>query len=110
MSMGVYIKGMEMPKNCFDCPLFDDVYTDADGDDDYSCSLGVPLDYYQGSGETKKDCPLIPIPAHGRLIDEKYIVPKDGYIIADGMTCIPVKDIVNAPTIIPADPEEEEMK
>ena len=57
---GIYIPGMEMPKNCFDCPLFDDVYTDADGDDDYSCGLGVPLDYYQASGETKKDCPLVP--------------------------------------------------
>ena len=57
---GIYIPGMEMPKNCFDCPLFDDVYTDADGDDDYSCGLGVPLDYYQASGETNKGCPLVP--------------------------------------------------
>ena len=71
---GIYINGMEMPKNCFDCPLFDDVYTNADGDDDYICDLGVPLNYYQASGKTKKDCPLVhvtitdvPIPEHVRL-------------------------------------------
>lgn len=64
---GIYIEGMEMPKNCFDCPLFDDVYTNADGDDDYICGLGVTLDYYQASGKTKKDCPLVPVPEHWRL-------------------------------------------
>lgn len=46
----------------------------------------------------------IPVPEHGDLIDKKDIVPKDGYIIADGMACVPVKDIVNAHAIIPADP------
>ena len=72
--MGVYIKGMEMPKNCFDCPLFVDVYTNTDGDDEYICSLGATLDYYQASEKTKKDCPLVhvtvtdvPIPEHVRL-------------------------------------------
>ena len=60
--MSILIPGVEMPRNCFGCPLFDDVYTDADGDDDYRCGLGVPLDYYQASGETEKDCPLIELP------------------------------------------------
>jgi len=103
--MSILIKGMEMPKNCFDCPLFDDVYTDG---------LGVPLDYYQASGETKKDCPLVPVPPHGRLIDADAltfsrirIAHEDGVIggyNAVVMSCA-IKD---APTIIPADPEGEE--
>lgn len=45
--MSVLIKGMEMPKNCHECPLL------------YATSL------CDGS----KDCPLILVPPHGRLID-----------------------------------------
>ena len=120
--MSILIKGMEMPKNCFDCPLFDDVYTDADGDDDYCCGLGVPLDYYKTSGETKKDCPLVPIAEpHGRLIDasekiqvQMYDDMTEDYFSAE-MTIddlLSHKDWVEAdvPTIVPAEPEEEEMK
>lgn len=44
--MGVYIKGMEMPKNCLECPLV--------------VCLNV-----------KSDCPLVPVPPHGDLIDRK---------------------------------------
>lgn len=88
--MSIYISGMEMPKE------------------------GTVIAIYKLKGQFYASmhgtelCPLIPVLDHGRLIDEKDIVPKDGYIIADGMACIPVKDIVNAPTIIPADPEDKE--
>ena len=43
--MGVYIKGMEMPKNCLECPLV--------------VCLSV-----------ESDCPLVPVPPHVRLIAE----------------------------------------
>lgn len=115
---GIYIPGMEMPKNCFDCPLFDDVYTDADGDDDYSCGLGVPLDYYQASGKTKKNCPLVPIPPNGRLIDADLIMEKlkescrtafgdDGDISECSGLSIVADYIESAPTVIPASEEAE---
>ncbi len=112
--MSILIKGMEMPKNCFDCPLFDDVYTDADGDDDYICGLGVPLDYYQASGKTKKDCPLVHVPPHGRLIDADALTAKFKEMglgehslierfFADGVYVM----IDYATTIIPASEEGE---
>ena len=86
--MSVLIKGMEMPTCCAGCCL------------DRFCKHWDIVPYRH------EDCPLVPVPKHGRLIDEKDIVPKDGYIIADGMACIPVKDIINAPTIIPAEEGE----
>ena len=127
---GIYIPGMEMPKNCFDCPLFDDVYTDADGDDDYSCGLGVPLDYYQASGETNKGCPLVPVPPHGRLkkrvvyrgdvfnaLESARIIALDGILtdrykdgFHDGLKKaleILANEVQDVPTIIPASEEGE---
>lgn len=45
--MSVLIKGMEMPKNCHECPLL----------------------YVTSLCDGFKDCPIVPIPPHGRLID-----------------------------------------
>lgn len=64
--MGVYIKGMEMPKGCEDCPFFHK--------SDYSYKIcNFPSKarriYY---GETKRQdfCPLTEVPEpHGRLVD-----------------------------------------
>ncbi len=56
--------------------------------------------------ERLDNCPLAPVPPHGRLIDESALLKGCGYIIADGMACIPVKYIANAPTIIPAEEGE----
>lgn len=107
---GIYIKGMEMPTSCIACHL-------NFGEKRPEHGLTIYCPYSDGviSWRDKAfdngrlaSCGIVPVPEHGRLIDEKDIVPKDGYIIADGMACIPVKDIVNAPTIIPADPEDKE--
>ena len=106
--MAILIEGMEMPRNCFGCPLFDDVYTDADGDDDYRCGLGVPLDYYQASGETEKDCPLIELPPHGDLIDRDAILKKCEFVCTDNdedIRAVRYSIIENAPTVIPASEE-----
>ena len=50
----------------------------------------------------------VPVPPHGRCIDESVLLKGCGYIIADGMACIPVKHIAKAPTILPADDEVKE--
>ena len=94
--MGIYIKGMEMPGNCAVCPCSDDESRYCKAANKYIPMLGKPM-----------FCPLFPAPEHGRLIDEKEVLTGCGYIIADGMACIPVKHIVNAPTIIPADKDGE---
>lgn len=104
----ILIKGVEMPVTCCHCPLMG-----YDPDREWYDSMartGAHICVLTGEliDNTKREehCPLVPVPPHGRLIDEKDIVPKDGYIIADGMACIPVKDIINAPTIIPAEEGE----
>ena len=58
--MGVYIKGMEMPKNCLSCPL-------QGGTAD--CRL-TQKTYNWGLTERPSDCPLVPVPPHGRMIEE----------------------------------------
>ena len=55
--MGLYIKGIEMPKNCYEC---------------YFCIYGYCVNlnrYVENSQERDSDCPLVPVPTHGRLID-----------------------------------------
>lgn len=52
--MSVLIKGIAMPKSCWDCELF-------------FCSLKDRLKHIE---DRNPDCPLVEIPApHGRLID-----------------------------------------
>ena len=57
--MSVYIPGMEMPKNCWDCPLLNTSPCPCKG---YSSALEHTTNLHPG-------CPLVPVPPHGRLID-----------------------------------------
>lgn len=62
--MGIYIRGMEMPKACMECPIETDYGT---------CgyySLYVEAGHESDCEKRRDDCPLIEIPdKHGRLID-----------------------------------------
>ena len=112
--MGVYIKGMEMPKNCFDCPCYhhkvDDGYYDyeicgASGtvfNDGYSSVTGHK-DHIVPFKERLDNCPLVPVPPHGRLVDADAIGMNYIYIRDDGMKIYTQRAIDNAPTIIPAE-------
>lgn len=121
--MSVYIKGMEMPKDCGHCPLnrtntlhnalvYECIITGKYLDDGYESQI-------------MKSCPLVPVPYHGRLIDEVRLTmqietakeiqkneQKDfcNAFINNGELCTEwwcVEDMIeNAPTIIPADKEE----
>lgn len=55
--MSIIIVGIEVPKNCFDCPC-------CNGENGY-CQLRKDYVY----GEVPRSCPIIPVPNHGRLID-----------------------------------------
>ena len=108
--MGVYIKGMEMPKSCRECGC------EQGG---FWCGL---MDEHKDTtcftDERRDDCPLIPVPDHGRLIDADaleddnityYAVPV-AYVETETMIqkiemVIRLSAIDNAPTIIPADKE-----
>lgn len=69
--MGVYIKGMEMPKSCDVCPLI------AEADDYHVCYINeqfIPWEWVdEHSAEQRHPkpswCPLVEVPPHGRLID-----------------------------------------
>lgn len=67
MSMGVYIKGMEMPQSCDDCRLKKSyVYAVRSEECAYYCRN---VDPYVSMGKRPDWCPLIDVPPHGRLID-----------------------------------------
>ena len=126
--MGVYIKGMEMPKNCFDCPCYhhkvDDGYYDyeicgASGtvfNDGYS-SVTVHKDHIVPFKERLDNCPLVPVPPHGRLIDADARVNVQMYNdeFEDFQTVnMSIDDLLDSswieleddPTIIPAEESE----
>ena len=92
--MGVYIKGVEMPKNCTFCEMWH----------------GVDCHPYQGISPPKSrpdHCPLISIPPHGDLVDInrlKVDVINQEYSDNASADLIKVFRLINtAPTIIPAD-------
>ena len=61
----VLIKGMEMPKCCEECRLFNKPWCMAKPLEEWRTGYYEPL-----KGEKQKDCPLVEVPTpHGRLID-----------------------------------------
>ena len=59
--MSILINGMEMPRKCIRCPV--NVYGRCLVNDDKDVSKAT------ADAVRDKDCPLIPIPPHGRLGD-----------------------------------------
>ena len=57
---GIYIPGMELPTRCAECPCYYHEY--------HECNAIIGR-WVDGDGTPPKDCPLIPVPDHGRLID-----------------------------------------
>jgi len=90
--MSVLIK-MEMPKSCWDCPIKTDVNLGVGVSD--GCELLKEM--IPNPTERLPNCPLIPVPPHGDLIDRDAL-PK---------TRVEWEDVLCAPTIIPADKEGE---
>ena len=87
--MSVYIKGMEMPKNCDSCMFSRRSIHNIDWcvltEEDIPCA-----------------CPLVPIPPHGRLIDAdrfSTVLMNDEYQDAFHI-------LAQTPTIIPAEEGE----
>ncbi len=69
--MSVLIKGMEMPKSCIFCELYDADY--------YWCRAAKKEYHETIENKAHPDwCPLVSVPPHGRLIDENWL--KDAMI------------------------------
>lgn len=106
MSVLIY---MEMPTRCDGCPIADTL----------CCPLmpGVPALWAEYASAVKEkrlhsDCPLVPVPPHGRLVDADALVKMfkekaaeygglGGIIVALAAACIDA-----APTIIAAEKGE----
>ena len=99
--MAVLIKGMEMPNNCRDCWH------------SLCCKYTLTGDerYYSKSD----DCPLVPVPEHGRLIDADALVRELTSIrasfgsangLVEGGLNIAVSTVNGRSTIIPAEEGE----
>lgn len=106
---GIYIKGMKMPKSCIKCKLLNWKPSKKH----YRCPLTnekIDDDTELSWGYMSKDCPLIEVPKHGRLIDKDELLKPVGsyepihYSYVDGYV-VPLRDISNAPTIIESDGE-----
>ena len=111
---GVYIKGMNMPTRCAECRLS----TVHSFKDRPLCDVLVEYMSY-GEWEVKRldNCPLVPVPQHGRLIDAdavidlvmQYCPDDDGVCSKAGADLRELLDeIENLPTVIPAEPPKEE--
>lgn len=96
--MSVLVRSMEMPKNCWNCPFFHTSLHHI-GDDElmerYTClRTGERAENITGY---MKNCPLIELPPHGRLIDADALC--DGLVSNHPV----VIHASTAPTIIPAE-------
>lgn len=121
--MSVYIKGMEMPKNCLFCPMSHwNKLDQLTGCEIIPGKKHIPesdADFWE---HDRPDwCPLVEVPPHGRLIDADAMKNKQqkdadlfkgssvyGDKVRYDEAVNAVANIVNAPTIIPAEREEEQ--
>ena len=106
--MSVYIKGMEMPKNCDECWTKFHGFGWVEHDEEWGtfyCKAGKGF-----CSDPRTKCPLIPVPDHGRLIDADEIIKEHNqhYEYLSDEFYVTVRDIENATTIIPADKEDGE--
>ncbi len=93
--MSILIKGMEMPTSCARCRCSRGCQAVNDRIARMDDQPWFPSDHRHN------DCPLVPVPPHGRLIDA------DALVIDNGIKEIPeyYEVVCDAPTIIPADKE-----
>lgn len=85
--MGVYIRGVEMPKDCPMCPMAHwNSYDEFTG-----CKVVAGKKYaattdpeYMESTSRPDWCPLVPVPPHGRLIAE-YDAIETAWMILAGL-------------------------
>ena len=92
--MKAYLE-MEMPKSCYYCPMANDGF--------YLCKATSPFKELEDDCEERRPdwCPLIPIPAHGDLVERDWLL-KNSWRYAYMLTAMEA-----APIIIPASGEGE---
>lgn len=111
--MGVYIKGIETPKTCVQCKFraYDPHRDPSDG-----LGKGTNVCWFTQeeiwNTQRGEQCPLIPVPPHGDLIERKAICLTDfeiamcGGDYKEGMKML-LEKTESAPTIIPAEEDTD---
>ena len=97
---GVYIKSLEMPESCLDCKVH---YVWGSGRPQCLITGEFIDDRNAYKQKRLEDCPLVPVPDHGRLIDADALY--EG-LVSNHPVVIHAKC---APTIIPASGKEGDM-
>lgn len=98
--MSVLIKGMEMPTNCFLCPL------SVLNENRLFCEV-TKNEVLRAKIDA--ECPLVPVPPHGDLIDSGAVNLSDGPYEYQDWVEWAWEQYLNAPVFLPADlPKEEE--
>lgn len=109
--MSILIRGMEMPTNCAECKMY--------VDDIYCCHLlHRQIENPWADDGVETDCPLVPVPPHGRLIDADAFIKRiselvrkaetDGFDLGAAWYTAFIRHIELAPTIIPASEGKED--
>lgn len=91
--MSILIKGMEMPKNCYECDF---------------CTYGYCPhlnSHVSNSQERDSDCPIIELPPHGDLIDRDEQIERAWRLNLSTRELI-VTMLKTAPTILEAEVEK----
>ena len=102
--MSILIKGMEMPTSCYACMFFaqTNYWNKEDEADILSHCKRTGEKTWESVNGYLPNCPLVPVPPHGRLIDA------DALVRDNGIKEIPeyYEVVRDAPTIIEAEEEE----
>ena len=102
---GIYIKGMEMPETCYECPCGDNEFYECMATKDrYSYHRD---EYGYPDGERQDFCPLISVPDHGRLIDADSFERKVMFGDEEDLQDV-IYSLRDYPAVIPADKDREE--
>jgi len=91
--MSILIKGMKMPKNCYDCEFRQSGYPDW-------CDLSITSRDVYNTSIRQKWCPLIELHDHGNLIDRDKLIYELGEEDEDLST---YHTLLYAPVVIPAE-------
>ena len=105
--MGVYIKGMEMPKSCYACMFFaqTDYWNEEDEADILSRCKRTGEETWESVNGYLPNCPLVPVPPHGRCIDADALV-MENYTQYGAIDALALEAIKAAPTILEAEEGE----
>ena len=107
--MGIYIKNMEMPTNCFGCPFFTQVnYWNENNEADILLKCKRTGEFaWESVSCYLPNCPLIPIPEHGDLIDRSCLCDDSiGGDYGSGIRVYYAYEVEHAPVVIPAEKDK----